>query len=1151
MSRTAYSADGAEHTFPDDTPDSVVDKVMLDYARSRAPPKTVAKTAPAELKTKYASSDDWFKRSAPGAPPKPKAPKLDFAKTFADIEARKLYRVDPDPAELFPGGQRGTMPSAGMPTALEMRELASGKKETATPLDAVVRFGTRALAPTLAAMTAAPSGAALGSPLGPVGSAVGALSVGTLAGISTAMAQDQGLKMLPERFKESVGQADWQLEAAARERPRYALFGSMAPSVLTGRPTRAIKPLLGGAVLGGGGEAVGEFVSDQPLNLGNIAMASGFGMFGAKAWPYPGRLLQGTPDTGLEAQLRTSGVLPRGAQERLARLQEAGITPLPIELLDPSRAARLAGEAAAAGPDKAAALLRNYADRTAERLPTETAPAVEEMVPGGRTPASLRAEAERGVEATTPVATVAPGEGGRAVQTRLTQDFNTSDEGVKNTYATAAKTPDATLEPLDSGAPDATWQRDGKDYVNTLTNERRSAADMGPKSGADIKKRMLAALKANATDLRDDAVVGATLRQIDDVGGATTARQLLDAERILAREVRDYAGSPRGVNARIARTELWKAIDELDGAGRFLDKFGYADEVVQPWRDAIAAAREHHKVFSQNDAIEALSNPTFRGQGAATTELDPDYVSNYLLGPNTGVSLKANSSRDLKALRDYLGANSPEWEAVRKEAAQRIIGDDPTKAAARLAKFDKNPKEFVDLLLTPEDRAVAAKAAGAVKSAGEVESGVKTGAEFATTSPADFADSMSTLHTNPKAMAAKRAATRKWFDDALANPDKAYSQLSSLARNDNTGTNYAQTNLAALFGKAEAEKFVRIANTLVRRVETAKGIRPADIPRAPPSQGGVEGEDAAIQLAGGAALGGAKGWVLRKTWAFLRGKGMSEKQAAQLATDALDPDKTQDTVDFIKKMYGQNAAQAFAGRVRAAMAKYQDQTTRVTGVVTRAGASFDTSRAASLGASEEEAPAEEAPAAQDGELPPPPEPPTAQDEMASAGVAYDPSVPIETINAAILGQEGTAKNPASSAVGKGQIVDDTFIGYMKRMYPNMAGMSNDELLKYRKAKIEGSDRTIEDEMLDNLSRDNLDTLASLNAPVNATTLYLAHFFGAGDLKKVLQADAAAPLSKVVPKKVIDANPYLAGKTVGETVTWAADLMTKRLISEQR
>ena len=231
------------------------------------------KTAPADLKTKYASSDDWFKRSAPGAPPKPKAPKLDFAKTFADIEARKLYRVDPDPAELFPGGQRGTMPSAGMPTALEMRELASGKKETATPLDAVVRFGTRAIPPTLAAMTAAPSGAALGSPLGPVGAAVGALGVGTLAGISTAMAQEQGLKMLPERFKESVGQADWQLEAAARERPRYALFGSMAPSVLTGRPTRAIKPLLGGAVLGGGGEAVSEFVSDQPLNLGNIAMA--------------------------------------------------------------------------------------------------------------------------------------------------------------------------------------------------------------------------------------------------------------------------------------------------------------------------------------------------------------------------------------------------------------------------------------------------------------------------------------------------------------------------------------------------------------------------------------------------------------------------------------------------------------------------------------------------------------------------------------------------------------------------------------------------------------------------------------------------------------------------------------------------------------
>lgn len=66
---------------------------------------------------------------------------------------------------------------------------------------------------------------------------------------------------------------------------------------------------------------------------------------------------------------------------------------------------------------------------------------------------------------------------------------------------------------------------------------------------------------------------------------------------------------------------------------------------------------------------------------------------------------------------------------------------------------------------------------------------------------------------------------------------------------------------------------------------------------------------------------------------------------------------------------------------------------------------------------------------------------------------------------------------------------------------------------------------------------NASILQSRGIQVNENTLYAAHFLGAGTATKVFSAGSDTQLSSILSSKVISANPFLGGMSVGGFMDW--------------
>lgn len=124
----------------------------------------------------------------------------------------------------------------------------------------------------------------------------------------------------------------------------------------------------------------------------------------------------------------------------------------------------------------------------------------------------------------------------------------------------------------------------------------------------------------------------------------------------------------------------------------------------------------------------------------------------------------------------------------------------------------------------------------------------------------------------------------------------------------------------------------------------------------------------------------------------------------------------------------------------------------------------------------------------------------------------------------------TAQNPRSSATGNGQFIDATWLKTVKSTRPELAQMADKDLLQLRK------DPAFAMEMTAEYAKVNAQALAQNGQPVNATTLALAHRFGANGALSILNAAPDAKLTSVLPADVIKANPNLANKTAGDYVS---------------
>ena len=156
----------------------------------------------------------------------------------------------------------------------------------------------------------------------------------------------------------------------------------------------------------------------------------------------------------------------------------------------------------------------------------------------------------------------------------------------------------------------------------------------------------------------------------------------------------------------------------------------------------------------------------------------------------------------------------------------------------------------------------------------------------------------------------------------------------------------------------------------------------------------------------------------------------------------------------------------------------------------------------------------------------------------------------DDIVAAIAKAEGTGKNPKSSARGAFQFTDPTFVGMFKSMFPDRAkGMSDSAIVSLRDTP-EGD--KLSAAMGPEFTHQNMSKLqAAGHAPTPGNT-YLAHFLGSAGALHILNAPADAPLERLLPQQVIEANPtVLKGKRVGDLLNWASNTVGKFMPRAER
>lgn len=135
------------------------------------------------------------------------------------------------------------------------------------------------------------------------------------------------------------------------------------------------------------------------------------------------------------------------------------------------------------------------------------------------------------------------------------------------------------------------------------------------------------------------------------------------------------------------------------------------------------------------------------------------------------------------------------------------------------------------------------------------------------------------------------------------------------------------------------------------------------------------------------------------------------------------------------------------------------------------------------------------------------------------------------------GGNPTAKNPKSSATGAGQFISSTWVNMIKQYRPDlMEGRTADEVLALR------NDPALSREMTQNYANENAQFLKNQGIQATDGNVYLAHFLGPRGAAQLLKANPSAPVETVVGEGVVNANPFLRGKSAADVAAWAAKKM---------
>lgn len=122
----------------------------------------------------------------------------------------------------------------------------------------------------------------------------------------------------------------------------------------------------------------------------------------------------------------------------------------------------------------------------------------------------------------------------------------------------------------------------------------------------------------------------------------------------------------------------------------------------------------------------------------------------------------------------------------------------------------------------------------------------------------------------------------------------------------------------------------------------------------------------------------------------------------------------------------------------------------------------------------------------------------------------------------------------SSALGRYQFTQGTWTRLYKARF-GAQGMSDGQIAALR------TDPALQETLMDDLISLNARMLRRIGAPETAGNLYLAHFAGEGAAARVLTADPAMPISRIMSAEAIAANRHIRGIenfTAQDLINWA-------------
>jgi len=165
----------------------------------------------------------------------------------------------------------------------------------------------------------------------------------------------------------------------------------------------------------------------------------------------------------------------------------------------------------------------------------------------------------------------------------------------------------------------------------------------------------------------------------------------------------------------------------------------------------------------------------------------------------------------------------------------------------------------------------------------------------------------------------------------------------------------------------------------------------------------------------------------------------------------------------------------------------------------------------------------------------------AQSAAAAAGRTIPESMPqiVRGLVGTESGGDPNARNPLSSATGRGQFINSTWLDMMKGE-PEAQGKTPADILAMR------TNPAISDRMTGKYAEQNAAALRASGMEVTPGTIKLAHTFGPAGARSILSSRDSVPVAQVVMPGVMEANPWIGNKTVGELKAWADRAMAREM-----